>query len=73
MRARRVKQTFAKTRAFWVGEALPRMAIGSAREPAWFSNLGDGPIDAPEYMPAGCMGAHSSGAIAQLIVVRGGK
>lgn len=72
-RERVLKRPFVKARAFWVEEALPAVAIGTAREPAWFSNLEDGPIDAPEYIPAGSMGAHSSGAIAQLIMVRGGR
>ena len=66
-----LRRPFVKARRFWVEEALPAMAIGTARESDWFSGFGDGPIDAPGYMPAGGMGAHSSGVIASLIVVRG--
>lgn len=54
-RARVLKRPFVKARAFWVGKALPGLVIGTAREPGFFTDFGDGPLDAPGMLPAGSM------------------
>lgn len=74
MSAHRVMRSpFVKARRFWVEEALPALAIGTAREPVWFSRFGDGPIDAPQLIPAGGMRAAYLGQIGVMYCERGGK
>lgn len=73
MSAGKMKRHFVKARLFWVEEALPALAIGTAREPAWFSGFADGPIDAPEYMPAGAVCCRNGEMVAAMIVERGGQ
>lgn len=72
MSAARVwRRPFVKARAFWVGEVVPGMAIGTGLEPVFFSNFEDGPIDAPEYMPGGAMRSNDQGVVGPRISVRG--
>lgn len=52
-----LKRPFVKARAFWIDKALPAMAIGTAREPVFFTGFSDGPLDAPGLLPAGSMRA----------------
>ena len=70
MKRRAFKWPFVKARRFWVEEALPALAIGTAREQAWFSGFADGPIDAPEYMPAGGVCCRNGEMVAAMIIER---
>lgn len=70
-RARVIKRPFVKARDFWVGEALPAMAMGTARESAFFSCFGDAPIDAPEWLPGGSVVSVGRGLVRASAAERG--
>jgi hypothetical protein len=70
--ARVWRRPFVKARAFWVEEALPAMALGTCREPLFFSSFEDGPLDAPGLIPAGGMRSEfEAGWVRVLAVERG--
>lgn len=69
--ARVLKRPFVKARAFWVGQALPGMAVGTARELAFFTDFADGPLDAPGLLPGGAMRGDGAGVIWPRMAERG--
>lgn len=72
MSAARVwRRPFVKARAFWGGEVVPGMAIGTGREQVYFTDFSDGPLDAPEYMPGGAMRSNGKGVVGPSISERG--
>lgn len=66
----RYVRVFAGAREFWRG-AVAGVAIGTARESVFFQPFGDGPIDAPEWIPAGAMFGIGAGGIGQRMRLRG--
>ena len=48
-----MKRPFVKARQFWIAEFLPAMALGTCWESAYFTAFADGPLDAPDLIPAG--------------------
>lgn len=64
-------RVFGPARDYW-RRALASMAIGTARESAFFQPFEDGLIDAPEWIPAGGMWGDEGGAVGALMRLRGG-
>ena len=63
-------RVFGPARDYWRW-ALVSMAIGTARELVFFQSFGDGPIDAPEWIPAGAVFGIGAGGIGQRMLLRG--